>query len=265
VKEMKIMVRNEKMKRISFMCVLMLALFLIEANLGYGYSIDGLLNDWGINLSAATNIGYLDTHLPSGGLDIDYTTEDNTASNIYSSFVDPGYSYRNLFDAEAIYFDNDQNNAYIAIVQGLPIEGYKTLGTTYLPGDIAIDIGSDGSYEYGIDIDTGILYNVTSWDDAGISSSSPWRINTGTNPISVPFVYSSDQNNHYVLEASIPLSDLVGLATDPFLSIHWTQQCGNDYLTLPADVNSVPEPSTLLLLGFGLICVGFYGWRRKKK
>jgi hypothetical protein len=158
-REMKIMVRNEKMKRINFMCVLILALFLIKANLcyGYPYTIDGKLSDWGIDLSAAISIGYLDSHLLSGGLDIDVITEDN-ASN----------------------------------------------------------------YQY--------------------------------NPY------------HYVLESSIPLNDL-GLNADSFhsLTIHWTQQCGNDYLNLDADVNPVPEPSTLLLLGFGLICVGLYGWRRKKK
>ena len=30
-----------------------------------GYVIDGKVSDWGINLSAASSKGYLDTHLPS--------------------------------------------------------------------------------------------------------------------------------------------------------------------------------------------------------
>ena len=278
---MKFMVRNEKMRRIGFMVLLMLALFLVEANLGYGYTIDGNLTDWGVDLSAASNIGYLNSDLPSGGLDIDYTTEDNAASNIYGwQYVGPGYSYGsssssssyymegNSFDVEAIYFDNDQYYAYIAIVQGLPIEGGTAPNNPlFLPGDIAIDIPGGTPYEYGIDIDidTGTLYEVTSWNNVVyFPSSNPWEIDTGTALTTVDFVYSIDQNSHYVLEASIPLSSL-GLSADDLLLIHWTQQCGNDSLTLNADVNPVPEPSTLLLLGTGLIGIGVYRWRRMRK
>jgi hypothetical protein len=267
---MKIMMSKEKMGRISFMVLLMLVLFLVEANLGYGYTIDGNLTDWGINLSAATDKGYLNTNLPSGGLDIDYTTEDNTDNSTQWFKVLPGWSYYNFFDAEAIYFDNDQYNAYIAVVQGLPIGGGTAPNNPwFLPGDIGIDINNDGVYEYGIDIDDGKLYNVTSWKNVYYTQyniSNPWQINTGTSLGTISFTYSGNQNNHYVLEAAIQLS-LLGLSADSVspLTIHWTQQCGNDYLTLNADVNPVPEPSTLLLLGCGLISAGVYRWRRMRK
>jgi hypothetical protein len=151
---MKIMMSSEKMRRISFMVVLMLVLFLIKVQVGYGYTIDGYVDDWGIDLSAATTINYLDNHLPSGGLDIDVVTEDNADNSPGWQYVGPGHSYGgNYFDAEAIYFDNDQTYAYIAIVQGLPIGGYFIPGySLFLPGDIAIDIPGGTSYEYGIDI-----------------------------------------------------------------------------------------------------------------
>jgi len=64
-----------------------------------------------------------------------------------------------------------------------------------------------------------------------------------------------------VLEAAIPLSSLSGL--DSVVGIHWTMECGNDYLNLDADVNPIPEPATMLMLGTGLIGLG--ALRRKFK
>jgi len=37
------------------------------------------------------------------------------------------------------------------------------------------------------------------------------------------------------------------------LTIHWTMECGNDYLNLDADVNPVPEPSTIMFMVMGLL------------
>ena len=117
------------------------------------YTIDGSVLDWGIDLSAANSKYYLDTHLPSGGQNIDYITEDNTDKFTQWSTVGPGSSYYNYFDLEAIYFDNDQTNAYVAVIQGMPISGYHVSGyPTFYPGDIGIDLNNDGVYEYGLDV-----------------------------------------------------------------------------------------------------------------
>jgi len=126
-------------------------------------------------------------------------------------------------------------------------------------------------------IDNGHLYAGSTWLNSVYTwpeNSNPWVINGGTDKGSVPFVYSGNQNTHYVLEAQIPLN-LLGLSAgygDPVkqIKLHWSMACGNDYLNLTADVNPdltrkfnpVPEPATLTLFGLGLL--GLAGVRRKK-
>jgi len=253
------------MRKLVITLMFIVGIFMFSPRAG-AYVIDGYVSDWGVNLLQATNQGYLNSNPPSGGLDINYITEDAVGSGGY---VGPGWGGQ-TFDAEAIYFDNDAQNAYIAIITGLPESG----AYGWHPGDIGIDVGGDGVYEFGIKVTTSKLYsNLTAgnWKKvhySAYSEASPWRMKNITNKpnVSIPFVYSSEQNTHYVLEASIPLN-LLGLSANPGdpitpLTIHWTMECGNDYLNLNADVNPVPEPMSFLLLGMGLL--GLAGMKFKR-
>src|SRR4030042_4480657 len=106
-----------KLRNILMLGALITFILAFRTGTGYGYTIDGQVNDWGVNLSAAgaDKKPYLNTNLPSGGLNIDVVTEDNADKDSQWTLVGPLYSYYNYFDVEAMYFDNDQTHAYIAI------------------------------------------------------------------------------------------------------------------------------------------------------
>lgn len=234
------------------------------------YVIDGNIDDWGVALNVASQQeGYLDTHTPTGGNDIDFVTEDNADKNSGFSYVGPGWSQGNLYDAEAIYFDNDLIYGYLAIVSGLPKSE-----VTFPSGDIFLDTGKyqDPSsaffntqrYAYGIDISNSKLYAVNSWKKVLYpqhNASNPWKIGNNRTFLSdVEFSYSALQNTHSVLEARFLLSSL-NLGQDN-VWLHWTMKCGNDSLNLKGDTNVIPEPMSLALLGSGLM--GGLVFRRKK-
>lgn len=253
----------------------------------YPYNINGFLDDWGVYPS-------INDFSANGGLDIDSMVEDNANGTVAWPTVGPGLSYYNIFDAEALYFDNDLENIYVAIVTGLPQGGFNPPGNpvngnysyVFLPGDIAIDVnlGNAFQYEYGLKISNSHLYQVSAWSGVApgyFTSANPWAIASGSDNGLVEFVYSGPQipnsgaryvngnlvNAHYVLEAKIPLWKLGLPNADPGINpynikVHWTMDCGNDLLEKIVDVNPVPEPASLSLLGIGLL--GLLGLKRKR-
>ncbi len=242
-------------------------LFLVQIPSAHAYLIDGSLSDWGVTLNAASQTKpYLDTHLPSGGNDIDAATEDNADHNDGFVFVGPGYSIGNRYDAEAFYLDNDANYLYYAIVTGLPQNELA-----FPAGDVFFDNGfyqdplspnyNAQKYGFGIDITNGKLYAANSWQNVIYpqhAASNPWKMGDDKTFLAdTSLVYSGEQNTHYVIEGKAPL-DVLGLSfngNQAELYSHWTMQCGNDQINLHGDVNVVPEPATLSLMSLGLFGV----------
>ncbi len=279
------------MRKVVSVLLVLLAFFLYYHAYANAYSIDGSLTDWGISLNDAVSLGYLDSNVPAKA-SVDYVTEDNTDSSHGWVNVGPGWSNGNNYDAEAIYFDNDSTYGYIAIVTGVGPGSYWKAGdiglnvtpdTAYLVDQDSSGTGGSNTttpYEYGIALvdsdsdgipDKGTLKRVTRWynvryDDPNtydFTASDPWAILDGTTNRDVPLSYSSAAiNGHYVIETRFLLSDLWLNPGDEF-NIHWTMKCGNDFLTLEAKVDPVPEPGTILLVGTGLI--GLALGRKKKK
>jgi len=247
------------------------------------YDINGHISDWGINLNEAYFKGYLNDHLPSGGNDIDYERDDIT-DDATGGYVGPGYSTGNLYDAEAMYLDNDDEFLYLAIITGLPqTSPFSASSNTrfFGPGDIFIDTGLyqdplSASYDikklyrygFGIDISEKKLYSVNAWNQTLYAqhraASDPWSIGGGIDLGAIDFAYSTVAiNSHYVMEAKIPVAKLgIGQGeSDVWLS--WTMECGNDFLKMKGDVAVTPEPMTLVLFSGGLL--GIFSTRKNRK
>ncbi|MDD5258536.1 MAG: sugar transferase [bacterium] len=256
------------MKRI--VCPLVIGLTLLIFNFAHAYVVDGLVGDWGVDFNKGTSIkNCLDTTLPDGGLNINFTTKDNAGPQPGWQFVGPGYShYGNEFDLEATYFNNNANSPYLAIVTGLPISREKTSGNSWFyPGDIGLDVNNDGVYEYGIDVreynaskKKAKLYknlNDNNWQNIyfpQFGAAHAWQITSGFNFDWVDFIYSGAQDIHYDMGANIPVTSLdLDTTANTNLSVHWTAQGGKDSLVLLADVSPLPEPGTWLLFGSGIL------------
>jgi len=164
--------------------------------------------------------------------------------------------------------------------------------TTYY-ADLAIDVDGVAGYEYGFTLKSyngntlGALYKNAGWLDSDyhkehdVSGTKYSYIfnqyiittvqNVGT-PLSTPGFSVSDppydiagwgDTSDYTISFQLALSDL-GLTSsgDYTLKFLWgTATCANDVVQGSTTVH-VPEPATMLLLGFGLI--GLVGFGRKK-
>lgn len=96
----------------------------------------------------------------------------------------------------------------------------------------------------------------TTWNGV----SDPWAVKGYDNALNLGsnFQYSAFGEGHYAIEAIIDYS-LLGLKDWDILNMHWVMECGNDNINLSANVpETVPEPSTILLLGSGFAGLAFY-------
>ncbi|MFN8546555.1 MAG: hypothetical protein U0527_00920 [Candidatus Eisenbacteria bacterium] len=83
---------------------------------------------------------------------ISWVVEDWKTGN--SGFLDPGWG-GDEYDAEAAYIGLDSDYLYLAVITGFPLAGRNFYSDHYAAGDIMLDLGGDGHYEYAVDVDAG--------------------------------------------------------------------------------------------------------------
>ncbi len=193
-------------------------------------------------------------------------------------YVGPGWGGQ-AFDVEYLGLQFDGNNLYFGLQTGFdPVNG----SGIYDPGDFALDVDNDGNYDYALDFSfnssnevTFSLYENPVWIDGMYNQhaeADPFE-NTNTNDLLASFggafgMHSNLPSNvdggiSYVLEGGFDMSLLTGYTGGP-IGIHWTMECGNDFLNYSASPSPVPEPASMILLGSGLLGLAAAGRRKRK-
>ncbi|MCD6389879.1 MAG: PEP-CTERM sorting domain-containing protein [Desulfobulbaceae bacterium] len=208
--------------------------------------------------------------LPVGASAITITINDPAGDQIGDS----------VFDSFFIEYTVDETLS-ITIGTNYPEAGYQVGDWNTLPADLLLDGGSNGKgWDYAIPLvdhdsfTAGEIYSITSLkisDDFepssggyGYNNGVPVQIESGT---ALPYhgnwvwndVGSDPAYNIGYIEFNWYWTTDGG--TDP-LTIGWaTATCAND----PIGMNPVPEPSTILLMGIGLLGLVGYSRKRSKK
>lgn len=134
------------------------------------------------------------------------------------------------------------------------------------------------TWEYVFDLETAALYNIEDAQDHIVMSTARsgyiYRAGqevsvdtSGLNSVadgSVDTYLNVDGRGLNYKSISFDISAL-NMKPEYLIGLHWTMSCGNDVIEGAFDPGIVPEPSTVILLGLGLLGVFGIGRKRIKK
>ncbi len=193
------------------------------------------------------------------------------------------------YDIEQIFYvyeDADVNaftggKLYIGLVSGYNPNGPDFFGSEFPSGDMFVGLGPDPDFDLAVATDDDEARFGSTWINAGWSiidpapftSNTPYRIDEGAGGVieygtglasglgsTVAWGKGVDGSAHNFLEICIDLNGDMELLIDDGLgngglTLHWTMACGNDAIDVIDDtpLAPVPEPTTMVLLGMGVL------------
>jgi len=188
------------------------------------------------------------------------------------------------FDLEGLFVAFDTDYMYVALTNSYGMSSTSSSwGTTFRQGDIFFGFGGQQN-TYAIDVSSGNLQSVTSWNYIQNQPGSyykhiPVRWRVGAFEVSAgtilgsanqtmtfwdgletnPLAPDATGGDTYVFEWKID-RNLIGWDGSSDIFFHSTLGCGNDLIeySYPA----IPEPSTMILLGLGLLGAGMIARRK---
>jgi len=247
---------------------------MVMAGTASAFSVDGDYSDWFTGYSGTLS----DNDWVQGG----YTLTDTRIREFPDEEgPNPGYGGQDydIEDVFYVYVDADGNavsggTLYIGLVTGFPPDGQP--GDGYYAGDLFLGLGGSGDLTVAVGVGTDAATSTGRFEQAwainGVSdytntspytSSSPYRASgTATNVTGTvnPDVAWGTYGVHYFMETSIAVDaagELLLTDTGGGLRVHWTMGCGNDVTDFTDDTPlvPVPEPTTIVLLGMGVLGV----------
>ena len=142
-------------KYIYCITILAVAALLLMAMPAAAYTIDGYIDDWGVNLANdPDNSDRRDDSslIPASG--ISYAILNATADRAYgvsgsntSNTMGPEWC-----DIEAMYVDHNSTHILVMIITSMPKTGMNWGSDHIQPGDLAFEFNDDGVFEYGVKI-----------------------------------------------------------------------------------------------------------------
>ena len=176
----------------------------------------------------------------------------------YSPFIEPKVQKRSdgswvlepygndMFDIEAMYFDQDSNYVYVAIILGEPADSG---GADRDPGDLALNVDwnlgtGEYGYEYGVKLgsNTGLsqwdICYLPDWEEGTTLDVKPTLFRSGScdgtaNGAYVDSGISDKGYTNYIIEMAIPKNKIGNPGNVNFYSLHMSEYCGNDSIPLP--------------------------------
>jgi hypothetical protein len=142
------------------------------------------------------------------------------------------------------------------------ISGLSFGGNLSAYSDFALSFYNNNDDKWAVNI-----FINTGWTDAPWNETNQWAENTWTwfspgETKTVTMSLAGVNNLNHVTNIGFQIgSDFIGNPSHPNYDIDYPSDTDHyDVIVSP-----IPEPSTIILLGFGFLGLAAYGWRRKKK